>query len=193
MKILGPVVAVTLLIGLVMAGGCETSTTSGGTTSYSNSEYNFSFKIADRFEKAEGDTAAASRDAALNVAHFDPDGAKSGDSLRDGMLVSVYALGQEVTPADMPAFKQSLESTLSGLAKSDPSITMQPLADATVGGVQGYVADYTMTLDGMPVQARTYFVAKGQNEYQITIQSSQDNWPKNESDLQKAVDSFTLT
>ena len=182
-----------VLAGLVVASGCETTTTSGGTTRYNNDQYGFSFEIADRFEEATGDTAQSTGDAAFDVSFFDPDGASSADTLRDGMMVSVYELQQAVTPDLMPAFKSELEEVL-GAARRErrrPS-SSQPLADASLGGATGYSTDYTMTLEGLPVQARTYFVVKDDIEYQITIQSSQENWADNESDLQAAVDSFKV-
>jgi hypothetical protein len=190
-RVIGLIV-VSLLAALVVATGCETSTTSGGTTRYNNDQYSFSFEIADRFEKAEGQSAQSSGNADLNVAFFDPDGSKSGDSLRDGMLVSVYELKTAITPDLMDEFKTELQGVLDSLAANDPSVKLGPLNEASLDGASGYMTDYTMTLEGLPVQARTYFVVKDDIEYQITIQASQDNWADDEPDLQKAVDSFKV-
>lgn len=192
MRIVTVTLVAVVLAGLVVASGCETTTTSGGTTRYNNDQYGFSFEIADRFEEATGDTAQSMGDAAFDVSFFDPDGASSADTLRDGMMVSVYELKQAVTPDLMPAFKSELEQVLGQLAAGDETVQLQPLADASLGGATGYSTDYTMTLEGLPVQARTYFVVKDDIEYQITIQSSQENWADNESDLQAAVDSFKV-
>ena len=186
-----------LLVGAALTAGCEASVSTGGstggTTSYNNDQYGFSFQIADRFK--EGDSASFSQsagNAAFNVGFLDPDGATSGGQIIDAFMTSVYVLNQEITPDLMPALRSELEKTLEQLAANDSSVQMQPLAETTVNGVPGFKTDYTMDMSGAPVQARTYFLVKGDTEYQITIQSSQENWPKNEPDLQKAVDSFKV-
>jgi len=184
-----------LVAGATLIAGCEASvsTSTGGTTNYSNDEYGFSFDLANRFE--EDDSALASQstgNSAFNVGFFDPDGARAGGKALDGMLVSVYVLQQEITPDLMPALKSELETALEQLTASDSSVEMQPLTETTINGVPGYKTDYTMDMSGTPVQARTYFLVKGTTEYQISIQSSQANWSQNEPDLQKAVDSFKV-
>jgi opacity protein-like surface antigen len=184
-----------LVAGAILVAGCEASvsTGGGGTTSYSNDQYGFSFEIADQFK--EGDAASFSQstgNAAFNVGFLDPNGAKSGGQIIDAFMTSVYVFKQEITPDLMPALKSELETALEQLKASDSSVEIQPLTETTVNGVPGYKTDYTMDMSGTPVQARTYFLVKGTTEYQISIQSSQANWSKNEPDLQKAVDSFKV-
>lgn len=158
-----------------------------------NDQYGFSFQIADRFK--QGDSASFSQStgsAALNVAFFDPNGAKAGDQSIDAFMTSVYVLKQPITTDLMPAMKTELDKALQQLKAADSSVKMQPLTETTVNGIPGWKTDYTMDMSGTPVQARTYFLVKGATEYQITIQSSTANWSKNEPDLQKAVDSFKV-
>jgi hypothetical protein len=192
-KLPGLILIVVAAVATVVAGGCEATVTTGGTTSFSNDQYGFSFKIVDRFEKGDSAQFSQSTGAAdFNVAFLDPDGAKAGDQSIDAFMVSVYVLKQEITPDLMPELKTELENALKQLAAADPSVQMQPLVDTTVNGVPGWKTDYTMNVNGAPVQDRAYFLVKGTNEYQITMQSSTDNWAKNEPDLQKAADSFTV-
>ena len=183
-----------LLVATAVVAGCEASISTGGTTSYSNDEYGFSFEIADRFE--EGDSASFSQstgDAAKNVAFFDPDGAAAGGQT-DRRL---HDLGLRPSAGShrrshARAIQRQLDAALEQLKAADASVQLDPLTETTVNGVPGWKTDYTMDMSGTPVQARTYFLVKGTNEYQITIQSSTDNWSKNEPDLQKAVDSFEV-
>jgi hypothetical protein len=192
-KLSGLILIAVFVAAVAVSGGCEATITTGGTTSFTNDEYGFSFKIVDRFEKGDSASFSQSTGAAdFTVAFLDPKGTQAAGQSLDAFMVSVYVLQQEVTADLMPALKSELETALGKLAAADSSVTMQPLTETTVNGVPGWSADYTMNVNDAPVQARTYFLVKGKNEYQITIQSSTQDWSKNEPDLQKAVDSFTV-
>jgi hypothetical protein len=182
-----------VLGGLVATSACEKTTTSGGTTRYSNDQFGISFEITDRFEQGEEATGTGSTDqAAFSVVFLDPDGVVVDDIAVDTLKVSVYELGQEITPDLMPDFKASLDSSLTQLQQADPTMQAQALTETTVNGVPGWKTDYTKSVSDVPINARTYFLVAGTKEYQITMWSAQENWSKNEPDLQAAVDSFTV-
>ena len=122
-----------------LGAGCETTTTSGGTTRYANSEYGFSFEITDRFEEGEAATGTGSSgDVAFSVIFIDPDGAVDGDTALDTFKTSVYELSQEITPELMADFQASLEASLAQLQEADATMVAEPLTETTVNGLPGW-------------------------------------------------------
>ena len=92
----------------------------------------------------------------------------------------------------MPQLKSQLEALLPQLKAGLQDATLSPLASTTVNGTPGFKIDYTYTSGGTGLQATTYFLIKGDKEYQLTIQSAAAKWSELQPLMAKTVDSFTV-
>jgi hypothetical protein len=194
------ILTATIALVAALAAGCSASVgSSSGSTdlvTYDNAEYGFSLQHQERFSET-GDTSygtTGGSGAAFNIGFVDPEGAttEGGTTGIDGILVSVYQMKQSIEPEQVPLLRDSLESVVAGLKKNQPDALFQPLEETTVNGTPGFKMAYTMPSGGEQLVAETYFLIKGDKEYQLTIQSAEENWEANKPALQQSVDSFTV-
>ena len=170
------------------------SATPGGSRTYTNDQYGFSLTYDTLFTEgtSTGGTESGSG-SELDIAFADTSGTKSGGKYIDGIQVSVYKLARAVKPAEVEGLKTEFEDLVSELMGSlGEAKTTAPLRLTEVNGVPGFTFSYSYTEDSVPITATTYFLIKGQTEYQITAQAAQDAWAELEPELQAAVDSFTV-
>ena len=189
------------LAGLsVAAAACSASvstgdlSTPGGSKTYSNDQYGFSITYDTMFVQGESTGGTSGGSGSLfDIAFADPGGAKIGGKLVDGLQVSVYKLSRAVKPGEVAGLKTEFQGLVSQLLGSlGGAKTTKPLSLTQINGVPGYTCAYAYTEDSVNVTATTYFLIKGQSEYQVTEQASRDNWAKLSPQLQAAVDSFTV-
>ena len=182
-----------LAVGL--AAGCG-----GGTTTYTNDEYGFSFDY-DSGTFTENDdvsSESAGGDSAFRVGFADEDGTKQDDQYRDGFLVNVYELGVNLDdyPVEeaLPQLRDEVENLLPQLGSAfGTSATFGSLDDVDRDDSMGFKADVTYDMDDAPFKARMYFLFSGDKEYQITFQSAEDRWSELEPKFQEVIDSFTIS
>jgi len=190
-QLVAALVAVAALTGLLV-GACG-----GGIKTYSSDTYRFSLSYdSGQFTEstdtsAQGSTGGGS---VFSVGFMDPSGTKSGDTYRDGMVVSVYKLTTKVTESMLPLVKTELEKLLPQLASSLGSDTkIGSLEAADVNGTKGYQAEASYTMEGTPFKARLYFLINGELEYQVSMQAADARWSELEPKFQEVIDSFKAT
>jgi len=195
-KVVVPVFALVaaLVLGLVLLAGCGASTKTG-LQAYSNSQYGFSLQYDPRFSPNSGASAQsgpAGASAVFNMGFLDEKGTIAEKKYVDGMLIAVYQLKQSIPAAQVPQLKGQLEALLPSLKAGLQNATLSPLASTTVNGTPGFQLDYTYSSGGQDLQATTYFLIKGDKEYQLTIQSAAGKWSQLQPLMAKTVSSFTL-
>lgn len=170
---------------------------SGGMKTYANDTYRFSLSYDSGTFTEASDTSAqgsAGGSSVFDVGFVDKSGTKVSGEYRDGVLLSVYKLSTKVTASMMPLVKDELDKLMPQLIESLGSDgKIGALQDAEAGGVQGFSADATFSMDGVPFRARLYFLINGELEYQITLQAADDRWTDLEPKFQQVIDSFTAT
>jgi len=170
---------------------------SGGVKTYANDTYRFSLSYDGSTFTQTSDTSAqgsAGGSSVFDVGFVDKNGTKTSDEYRDGVLLSVYKLTTNITPSMMPLVKGELGKLMPQLLESLGSDgEIGALQDAEAGGVQGFSADATFSMDGVPFKARLYFLINGELEYQITLQAAEDRWADLEPKFQQVIDGFTAT
>jgi hypothetical protein len=197
-RITAIVLAAALLATVVVATAChgtpsdKTSPTPGGTTSYSNDKYGFSFEIADRFEQKDDPLRGQANPADFDVVFRDPDGAKAGGKTVDFFYVAVYHFDRKITPDLLAKKKSGIEATFRKARSQHQNLVWETPTEASINGLPGWAVDYTQTVNGTVVKARSYLLYKGDKEYQLILQSAESTWPQNEPDLQAAAESFTV-
>lgn len=168
----------------------------GGTTTYSNDEYGFSFDYDSGVFTESTDTSAAGSaggDSALTVGFFDENGTKQGDQYRDGFLVNIYTLNVTVDESLLPAVKDEIEKLLPELGKAFGSgATFSDLTEVKAGTVMGFKTDSTYEMEGTPFKATMYFLISGATEYQLTFQAAEDRWSELEPSFTQVIDSFQV-
>lgn len=188
------------LAGLsVAAAACSasissgSSSTPGGSKTYTNDKYGFSLTYDTVFTQGEstGGTETGSG-SDFDIAFADTGGAKIGGKYVDCLQVSVYKLARAVKPAEIPKLRTEFKGLVDQMMGrlSGAGVT-EPLRLAQINSLPGFSFGYAYTEDSVAVTAKTYFLLKGQWEYQVTEQASQDNWTGLSPQLQAAADSFT--
>jgi hypothetical protein len=196
-------VAVAVLVlaacgGSVSIGGSSPSSTDGGTTTstktYTNDQYGFAITYSDRFTQgtaAEGTGKGGS--SVLDVAFADKNGPVVSDRYVNAVQTSVYQLARSLKPAEVKQIKGELQNIVDQLMASLPGSTVvEKLSPVTVNGVPGFAFKYTYTEGGKEMTAATFFLFKGQYEYQITAQAMTSDWDSLTGQLESAVQSFTV-
>ena len=188
------VLIVALVVGLASLAACGSSPSqSAGLKTYSSSQFGFSLQYDSRFTENSGVSAqSGSASAAFNIGFLDEKGTIADSKYVDGMLVAVYQLKQSITPAQVPQLKSQLEGLMPQLKAGLQDATLSPLTSTTVNGTPGFKLDYTYTSSGTKLQATTYFLIKGDKEYQLTIQSALDKWSQLQPLMDKTVKSFSV-
>ena len=183
------------LAGCSGSGGNDTGGSSaGGTTTYTNDKYGFSLTHDDQFSEGkpvEGTSAGGS--SVFDVVFADKNGTIIADRYVEAVQVSVYELAREVKPAEVPKLKAEIQGVVDELMTGASSAEIvQPLEKVTINGVPGFSFTYTYTEDGTELTAATYFLIKGKYEYEITAQTTSENWDALKGKLEAAAQSFTV-
>ena len=188
--------AVGLAVTLASLAGCGSSTsTKTAVKTYSSSQYGFSLQYDPRFSENNGASAQsgpAGASAAFNMGFLDEKGTIADKKYVDGMLIAVYQLKQSIALEQVPQLKSQLEALMPQLKAGLQDATLSALESTTVNGTPGFKLDYTYTSGGTGLQATTYFLIKGDKEYQLTIQGAADKWSQLQPLMAKTVDSFTV-
>ena len=112
-----------------------------------------------------------------SVALVDLDGTVIGDLTVDGLSVSVYDLGAEFTPEEVPDLEAEFASLVNQMVGGlENGAAEGPLESVEVNGVPGFKVTYTYTNEDTEMQASTVFLVKGQYEYMVTSQATADRW-----------------
>jgi hypothetical protein len=172
--------------------GSSTSGSSGKT--YTNTQYHFSITPDPVFTQGKAtDTTSSGSSSVFNIAFADANGTKVGGSYVDGVQVSVYKLTRALKPSEVPKLKKEFAGVVSQLMSGLTSGKIaQPLRLAQINGVPGFRLGYAYTQGTTPIAAITYFLIKGQYEYQVTGQASQQTATKLSPKLESTVKSFTV-
>lgn len=136
--------------------------------------------------------AGAGGSSVFDVVFADKDGTTISDRYVDAIPVSVYELAREVKPAEVPKLKSELQTVIDQLMSSTTSAKIaEPLEEVTVNGVPGFGFKYTYTEGGTELTAVAFFLFKGKYEYEITAQTTSDNWDALKGKLEAATQTFT--
>jgi len=175
------------------SGGDSGGGSDGGSAEYTNDQYGFTLTHDPQFTEGEPvDTPGAGGGSVFDVIFADTNGARVSDRYVDAIQVSVYELAREVEPSEVPELKGELDGVVEEMlgALSGATIT-EPLTEVTVNDAPGFKLAYTYTEDGTELTALTYFLFKGQREYQITTQAATENWSGLSARLEAAAESFS--
>lgn len=177
----------------VSTGGSATPSSSAGKT-YTNAQYKFSITPDPVFTQGKAtDSTSSGSSAVFNIAFADVNGTKVGGSYVDGVQVSVYKLTRAVKPGEIPKLKKEFTGVVSQLIGGlGGGKIVQPLRLVQINGVPGFRLAYTYKQDTTDMAAITYFLIKGQYEYQATGQASQQSWTALSPKLESTVKSFTV-
>jgi hypothetical protein len=192
------VLALTACSASVGTGGSESPAADGGTTTstktYTNDQYGFTITYGDTFtqgEAAEG--TGKGGDSVLDIAFADKSGPVVSDRYVNAIQVSVYELAREVKASEVPQVKGELQNIVDQLMAELPGSKMvEELSPVTVNGIPGFAYKYTYTEGGEDLTAATFFLFKGNHEYQITAQAVTADWESLKGELESAVQSFTV-
>jgi len=196
------IIVLVTLVGLALASAaCSGSVSTGGssaspagTRTYSNAQYGFSITYGPDFKQGTTSGGSSSGSGSIfDIAFAYMSGAKQGTSYTDGVQVSVYKLAHSVKPAEVPKLKKEFAGLVGNLMGSlSGAKVSQKLSLAQINGVPGYKLGYVYTQNGTPIAAVTYFLLKGQYEYQVTGQAGKDDWATASPKIQAVVESFTV-
>lgn len=165
----------------------------GATKAYEDAAYHYAFDYPKDWQFTEdvSVTGSAGGSSAKTVGVFDPKGDRNGDTLLDGVAISIYELTTTVDESLMAAFKDELASALPTLEGqlTDP-VTVEPLRDTSINGVPGFETTYMFNNGGKTLRSRMLFLVRGDIEYQITVQSVDGSWQKELPKLNVVLNSF---
>jgi hypothetical protein len=196
---MGVAVAAVLVLGGCSSGvtaGDESPSPVGGAQTYSSEKYGYSFEYDAPFEQIEDarTDSEGGGSAVESVAVFDVDGTQVDGQYRDAFLVNVYALSTEITEETLDQARTELEeSVLPELEQAGEGMQVGDLAETTVGGLPGFLADAEFEVSGTPMTSQLYFVFDGDTEYQLLTQSASDRWSELEPTFDRMVGSFTVS
>ena len=158
---------------------------------YRNAEYGFSLTYDPRFTQTAATVTDA--DVAFSVAFADLDGVAADGRAVDVIEVAVFELPDAVKPADVPRLKPDVDAVAKEmLAPLDGATVTEPLSATKVGGVPGFTLSYTFSEGGTELTAATWFLFKGDRQYQLVTQASSADWTGLEAPFAAAVESFTI-
>ena len=172
---------------------------SGGTQTYTDPAYGYSFTYDAPFQlEPSAQTELGSGSAALSqVAVVVPPVGPQRPLPSFG--INVYALGEAVTQDNLAAAKADLSRHVLGSFANPPASAGNPpvkfgkLTQTTVAGQPTFTAEGTFTYDNAPWMNRLYFVLAGSIEYELVLQGPKSSWQKLEPQMQKMVDSLTVS
>jgi len=129
--------------------------------------------------------------ASKGVSVPDPDGARGDNYYIDLFQVSIYELNITVDESTLPEVKPQLEEMIVGIGSQDSSWKiLEPLSDATVGGLSGFETLVTHLMDGEQVNSRLYFLFDGSTEYELMLQAATESWDAVQADFEAILASF---
>lgn len=172
---------------------------SGGTQTYTDPAYGYSFTYDAPFQlEPSAQTELGSGSAALSqVAVVVPPVGPQRPLPSFG--INVYALGEAVTQDNLAAAKADLSRhVLDSFANppasaGNPPVKFGKLTQTSVAGQPTFTAEGTFTYDNAPWMNRLYFVLAGSTEYELVLQGPKSSWQKLEPQMQKMVDSLTVS
>ena len=170
------------------------SATPGGSTgkTYTNAQYKFSVTPDPALTQATS-TGALSGNEAFSTAFLDPKGTKLNGSYKDGVFITVYKLARVLTPSEVPKLKKEFAGVMNQqLAAVDSAKVVEPLRVTQLNGVPGFRMAYTFKDGSTALAAISYFLVKGQYEYQVLAQASQSTWTALSPKLESTVKSFKV-
>jgi hypothetical protein len=176
------------------ASSAASPSASAGTATYTNDQYGFTLSPDAQFTQGEPVAGASSGGSPVfSIVFADKKGTVISDRYVDAVQVSVYELARTVKPAEVPKLKAEIQGVVDQLMTSAaPAKVVQPLQEVTVNGVPGFAFKYTYTEGGKELTAVTFFLIKGKYEYQITAQTTSDNWGALKGKLEAAVQTLTI-
>lgn len=159
---------------------------------YTNSQYRFSITPASVFTQATS-TGGQSGSTQFETAFLDTGGTKVNGGYKDGVFVTVYKLAHALKPSAIPKLKRQFAAVMNGqLAGLDSAKVVQPLSVTQLNGVPGFRLAYTYKDRSARLAAITYFLVKGQYEYELMAQAGQKTWNALSPELQSTVGSFRV-
>jgi len=183
-----------LLLGACSAGVGTTDKSSPEPKTYTNDQYGFTMTYDGQLEQGESTGGVGSGGSSvLDVAFADKSGPKVGGNYANGMQISVYKLAREVKPFEVPKLKKEVLGVVKQIMTSLPGAkTDQPLEELTVNGVPGFGFGYSYVQDDMTLKGVSFFLFKGQYEYQLTAQAASEDWATLKGKLEAAFQTFTI-
>lgn len=185
------VVCLLLTLALALAAAA----CGGGMQTYGNADYNVSFQYDSLFTETSDTTSqgSAGGSSVFKVGFYDEDGTTSDGEYRDGFVLNVYKLNQQVTEDMMPAAKAEIEGLLPQLTQTfGGNAKAGELQEISTNGIQGFKADVSFTMDGVPFASTMYFLISGDVEFQITMQAAKSRWSELQPSFQHVIDTFAV-
>lgn len=183
-----------LLLGACSASVGTTDKSSPGPKTYTNDQYGFTMTYDGQLEQGASTGGVGSGGSSvLDVAFADKSGPKVGGNYANGMQISVYKLAREVKPSEVPKLKKEVSGVVKQIMTSLPGAKIdQPLEELTVNGVPGFGFGHSYVRDDMTLKGVSFFLFKGQYEYQLTAQAAVEDWATLKGKLEAAFQTFTI-
>ncbi len=170
------------------------STAQGSTKPYEDKQYKYGFSYPKNWRLTEDVSVegSAGGKAAKTVGVFDPKGDRKGDTLQNGVALSVYKLNTVVDGSLMPAFKEELAGVLPELeSQLTDVVVVEPLRETSINGIPGFETTYTFADGDKTLRSRMLFLISGDLEYQITAQTVDTSWDETQPQLNIILGSFS--
>jgi hypothetical protein len=183
-----------LLLGACSASVGTTDKSSPGPKTYANEQYGFTMTYDGQLEEGKSTSGSgAGGSSVFDVTFAAKDGPQVGGNYANGMQISVYKLARKVKAAEVPKFKKEVSGVVARIMASLPSARIdQPVEGLTVNGVPGFGFSYSYAQDGTKLKGVSFFLFKGQNEYQLTAQAAAADWETLKTKLEGAFQTFTI-
>ena len=183
-----------LLLGACSASVGTTDKSSPEPKTYTNDQYGFTMTYDGQLEQGASTGGVGSGGSSvLDVAFADKSGPKVGGNYANGMQISVYKLAREVKPSEVPKLKKEVSGVVKQIMTSLPGAKIdQPLEELTVNGVPGFGFGHSYVRDDMTLKGVSFFLFKGQYEYQLTAQAAVEDWATLKGKLEAAFQTFTI-
>lgn len=183
-----------LLLGACSASVGTTDKSSPGPKTYTNDQYGFTITYDGQMEQGTSTGGVGSGGSSvLDVAFADKNGPQVGGNYANGMQISVYKLVREVKPAEVPKLKKEVSGVVKQIMASLPGARIdRSIEGVKVNGVPGFGFSYAYAQDGMSLSGASFFLFKGQYEYQITAQAAAEDWDAMKGKLEAAIQTFTV-
>lgn len=183
-----------LLLGACSASVGTTDESPPGPKTYTNEQFGFTMTYdgqLDEGKSTSGDGAGGS--SVFDVAFADKSGPQVGGNYANGMQVSVYELARNVKPSEVPKLKKEVSGVVQQIMASLPGAKIdQPVEELSVNGVPGFGFSYSYAQDDETLKGVSFFLFKGQHEYQLTAQAAAEDWETLKGKLEAAFQTFTI-
>ncbi len=182
-------VAAALVVGLAACGGGGDGDSGSEPTTYQNAIYGFELTYNDPLSQTKSTPSGIEKYA---VAFADKKGAELNDNYVNGVRVSVSELEASVKPAEVRKMKDDMAKIMGDMVTENDGEQIGEVEAVEIGGLPGYVIDFTVVEDGEKVRQRMTYLFRKNLLFEFNEQALVGDWDSLEPALVSVTQSFTL-